>query len=291
MVIQHIINIISGGSLFALITLGLALLVGLMGLMNFAYGELIMVGGFTMYLVRDEPWPVLIGATILAVVLVSVLCERIAFRPLRDAPALTLLVASFTVSVMLQNIARMTVGAQTRGVPPWQDLQNNVDLLGAQVAPLDLVTIAVTLVILGALAALMHRTRIGIQLRAAAEDFEMARVLGVKGDRVIAVAFAITGVMAAAATLILIEDQGAVTATVGSTPVLIAFVGVVLGGTGTLVGATAGGFLLGAVTRLMEIVLPNDLVGFRDAFVFAAVIAVLVLRPQGLIPGRTARVA
>ena len=247
--LQDVVNIVSGGSLYCLITLGLALLVGLMRLMNFAYGELIMVGGFTMYLLRDQPFVVFVGGTVVAVVAVSLLTERIAFRPLRGASPVTLLVASLAVSILLQNGARMTVGPESRGVPPSDWLQHGVSIGGAQIPRLDLVTIA------------------------------------------LAAAFAITGVLAALVTLIMIEDQGAVTVTVGTAPVLIAFVGVVLGGMRSLVGATLGGFLLGAATTGLDVMLPNDLSPFRDAFVFAAVIAVLWLRPEGLIPGRAERLA
>lgn len=289
--LQDIVNVVSGGSLYALITLGLALLVGLMGLMNFAYGELIMVGGFVMYLLRDEPFAVLVLGTVAAVVVVSLLTERIAFRPLRGASPVTLLVASLAVTMLLQNGARMTVGPESRGVPPVGWLQDTIAIGGARIPVLDVVTIAVAAATLGGLTLLMRRTELGIQLRAAAEDFEMAGVLGVRANAVIAAAFAITGVLAALVTLILIEDQGAVTATVGTAPVLIAFVGVVLGGMRSLVGATLGGFLLGAATTLLDVLLPNDLSPFRDAFVFAAVIAVLAFRPEGLVPGRAERLA
>jgi len=289
--LQDIVNIVSGGSLYCLITLGLALLVGLMRLMNFAYGELIMVGGFTMYLLRDQPFVVFVGGTVVAVVAVSLLTERIAFRPLRGASPVTLLVASLAVSIMLQNGARMTVGPESRGVPPSDWLQQGVTIGGAQIPRLDLVTIAIAAATLIGLTLLMRRTELGIQLRAAAEDFEMAGLLGVRANAVIASAFAITGVLAALVTLILVEDQGAVTATIGTGPVLIAFVGVVLGGMRSLVGATLGGFLLGAATTGLDVMLPNDLSPFRDAFVFAAVIAVLAFRPEGLVPGRAERLA
>lgn len=288
--LQYLVNAISGGGIYALLTLGLALLFGVMGLMNFAYGELIMVGGFAMWLLRDLPLPLVVVGTILAVVAVSLLTERVAFRPLRGASPLTLLIAAFAVSIMLQNAARMTVGPRAKGVRPYDWLTEGIEVLGIQVSRLDIVTIVVTLAALAGLAALMRRTELGIQLRAAAEDFEMAQLLGVRANGVIAAAFAITGVLAGIATLLLIARQGSVSATVGSLPLLIAFVGAVIGGMGSLGGAALGGFLLGAITSVLDAALGPELAPFRDAFVFGAVILVLVVRPQGLVPAPQARV-
>ncbi len=124
-VLQDVVSIVSGGSLYCLITLGLALLVGLLGLMNFAYGELVMVGGFTLFLLRDSPWPVQIAAVLAATVIVSLLTERLAFRPLRNATPVTLLIASFSVSIILQNLARMTVSADRGCV--WLPRERQVD--------------------------------------------------------------------------------------------------------------------------------------------------------------------
>jgi branched-chain amino acid transport system permease protein len=289
--LQNLVDILSGASLYALITLGLALLVGLMGLMNFAYGELIMAGGFALYLTAGSGWPVVVVVTVGVVVAISLLTERIAFRPLRGASPLTLLVASFTVSVMLQNLARMTVGPQTKGVAPWEFIQRNVEIGGVEIARLDLATILLAVVLLLGLLVVLRRTTLGVQLRAAAEDFEMAEIVGVRSNRVIAAGFALTGIIAAAVTFVIVTQQGSVTPTMGQGPVLIAFVGVVIGGMGSLLGATLGGLLLGAATSALDVWLPGDLSPFRDAFVFALVIGVLVLRPQGLLPGRKARIA
>jgi branched-chain amino acid transport system permease protein len=289
--LQNLVDILSGASLYALITLGLALLVGLMGLMNFAYGELIMAGGFALYLTAGSGWPVVVVVTVGVVVAISLLTERIAFRPLRGASPLTLLVASFTVSVMLQNLARMTVGPQTKGVAPWEFIQRNVSIGGVEIARLDVATILLAVVLLLGLLVVLRRTTLGVQLRAAAEDFEMAEIVGVRSNRVIAAGFALTGIIAAAVTFVIVTQQGSVTPTMGQGPVLIAFVGVVIGGMGSLLGATLGGLLLGAATSALDVYLPGDLSPFRDAFVFALVIGVLVLRPQGLLPGRKARIA
>ncbi len=290
MILEYVIGALSGGGVYALLTIGLALLFSVMGLMNFAYGELLMTGGFAIYLLRDLPWPLMVLGTIAAVVIVSVLIERLAFRPLRDADPMTLLIASFAVSMLLQNSARMGAGPTALGIEPYDALQRNATLLGASVPVIDLVAIAVTSALLVALLMLMTRTQLGVQLRAAAEDFEMANLLGVRANRVIAAAFAITGVLGGVAALILILRQGTVSVTIGQMPLLIAFVGAVVGGMGSLAGAALGGFLLGAVTGLLDAVLPGELQPFRDAFVFGLVVLVLATRPQGLIPVREVRV-
>lgn len=290
MILEYVIGALSSGGVYALLTIGLALLFSVMGLMNFAYGELLMTGGFAIYLLRDLPWPLMVLGTIVAVVIVSLLIERLAFRPLRDADAMTLLIASFAVSMLLQNSARMAAGPTALGIEPYDPLQRNADLLGASVPVIDLVAIGVTSALLVALLMLLTRTRLGVQLRAAAEDFEMANLLGVRANRVIAAAFAITGVLGGVAALILILRQGTVSVTIGQMPLLIAFVGAVVGGMGSLAGAALGGFLLGAVTGLLDAVLPGALQPFRDAFVFGLVVVVLATRPQGLIPVREVRV-
>lgn len=290
MILEYVIGALSSGGVYALLTIGLALLFSVMGLMNFAYGELLMAGGFAIYLLRDLPWPLMVLGTIAAVVVVSLVIERLAFRPLRDADAMTLLIASFAVSMLLQNAARMGAGPTALGIEPYEQLQRNATLFGASVPVIDLVAIGVTSALLVALLMLLTRTQLGTQLRAAAEDFEMANLLGVRANRVIAAAFAITGVLGGVAALILILRQGTVSVTIGQMPLLIAFVGAVVGGMGSLAGAALGGFLLGAVTGLLDAVLPGELQPFRDAFVFGLVVIVLATRPQGLIPVREVRV-
>lgn len=289
-VVQDTVNAISSGGLYALFTLGLGLLFSVMRLVNFAYGELLMVGGFVMVYLRDAPFVVLVVATLAAVIATSVITERVGFRPLRNADPMTLLLASFAVSVILQNGARMAFGPRPKGVPPYDFLDHQIVIGSVRFAVLDVITIAVTGACIFGMFLVLKRTKLGLHLRAAAEDFEMARVLGVKANRVIASAFAVTGVLGGVAALILTFQQGGVTITVGSTPVLIAFVAVVIGGMGSLPGAALGGFLLGAATALLNAVLPGDLGVFRDAFLFSAVIAVLLLRPQGLIPQPVPRV-
>jgi branched-chain amino acid transport system permease protein len=291
MILEFLINAIGLGALYALLTIGVALLFGVLGLMNFAYGELILAGAFAMYLFRDQPWPFALLMAIVFAVVVALVSERLAFHPLRNADPVTLMIASFAVSLALQSLARMTVLPRTRGVPPERFLSHRVSLLGADVSVLDLVTLVLCGVMLLVVAWLMGRTSLGIQLRAAAEDFRMAASLGVKANLVIPAAFVIVGVLSAIGGAVLVARQGSIGADMGLQPMLIGVVGAVLGGMSSLKGAALGGFLLGAATALLESLLPTDLIAFRDAFLFSALIAVLVVRPQGLLSGAKVRVS
>jgi branched-chain amino acid transport system permease protein len=271
--------------------LSLALLFSVMGLMNFAYGELIMVGGYAMYLLRNDSWIVLVVVTILAVTVASILMERLAFRPLRDASPITLLVASFAVSYGLQQLAYMSVGPIPKGVRSFDWLAKNFDLGGVTISNLSVVTFGVTIVLLIGTTLLLNRTMLGIQLRASTEDFDMARLVGVRANRVIVSAFAITGVLAGVVALCYVSRNGSVSPTMGQGPLLVAFVGGVIGGLGSLWGATVGGFLLGATVTALQATLPVELSSYTPLFAFSAVIAILVLRPSGLFARRSVRVA
>lgn len=281
--IQFAVDAISYGTIFALISLSLALLFGVMGLMNFAYGELIMVGGYTMYLTRDLPWPVLVIVTILVVTVFSLLMELFAFRPLRNASPVTLLIASFAVSIMLQQIAYMAFPGPSKGVRPYPALTKTVDIGGVLISRLAIVTAIVTILLLIGMSLLLRKTMLGVQLRASTEDFPMAQLTGVRANWVISAAFGITGILAGIAAILFNMRTGSVSPTTGQAPLLIAFVGGVIGGLGSLGGAALGGFVLGALITGLQAVLPNNLSSYTQLIAFLAVIAILVLLPNGLV--------
>src|SRR5690554_2540386 len=289
MILQTIVDMVGLDATYALLTIGIALLFGILGLMNFAYGEIIMVGAFAMFLFKDYPWWVAVLIAIAFAVIVSVLTERIAFRPLRNADPVTLMIASFAVSLALQSIMRMTVLPRAQGVPPQQFLTESITLFGVRITMLQVITLVLGAVLLGGLALLMQKTSLGVQLRASAENFQVAKSLGVKGSFVIMSAFAIAGVLAAASGVILVARQGSVAAEMGLAPLLIGIVGAVVGGMSNLRGAALGGLLLGMGTALLEAALPTSLIAFRDAFLYTAVMAILVIRPQGLLSGTKVR--
>lgn len=285
--LQHVIDALTLGSLFALYALGIGLIFGIMGLINFAHGELIMVGAYGLLLLGHPPWPLLLLGTIAVSVVFAIAMERTAFRPVRGASPATLLITSFAVSYLLQNLAILIEGSQPKGTNVSTWLSQSWSLGSLSVPRLNVVTIAATIVLLLALGLFLARTRLGVQMRAAAEDFRMARILGVKANTVIAVSFAISGVLAGIAAYLLVAQTGTVTPDMGVRPVLYAFVATVLGGMGSLRGAVLGGYLFGAIIVALQVYLPQSMVSYRDAFAFAAVIAMLLLRPQGLIVARS----
>jgi branched-chain amino acid transport system permease protein len=287
LLLQHVIDAITYGSQFALYALGIALIFGIMGLINFAHGELIMVGGYTIVLIGRPPWPVLVLATIGIAIVFALAMERVAFRPLRGANPATLLIASFAVSYGLQNLAILIEGSAPKGTSVSAWLSESFQIGSVSIPKLDPVTVGVTLVLLIALGLFLQRTRMGVQMRAAAEDFRMARILGVKANTVIALAFGISGLLAGIGAYLLVAQTGEVAPDLGSNPVLYAFVATVLGGMGSLRGAVLGGYVFGAIFVGLQAYLPLELRSYRDAFAFAAVIVMLLVRPQGLIVSRS----
>jgi branched-chain amino acid transport system permease protein len=287
--IQTIIDAISVGSLYALSALGIGLLFGIMRLTNFAQSEYVTIGVYTLMLASGVWFPAAALLAIVVVVIVALLSERIAFRAVRDADPATLLITSFAVSYFLQYGLELIFGARPIGFDLLPGLGQPVIVAGVRIPRLDIVTIAVTASLLGAIALLLGRTRIGIEMRAAAVDFRMARLLGVRADRVIATAFAISGLLAAAVAILFAAQTGTASPGMGLQIVLVGFVATIIGGMGSLVGAVLGGLVVGAVTVLLQAILPPDLRSFREAFVYTAVIAILVLRPQGLFRSASVR--
>ena len=295
--VQNLIDALSLGSLYALVALGIGLLFGILRLVNFAHGDFITLGAYALIIPSSDVvakmfigawnWALLIPAVCAIVVLVALLTDVLVFRPLRRTSAPTLMIASFAVSYMIQNGVLMAYGARPKSANLWPGLTAQIVVGGLRVPLLQVVTIVTTLVLMGMLTLFLYRTRWGVQMRAAAEDFRMAQYLGVRGNFVIGLAFAVSGVLAAAVSLLFLAQTGSLSNVMGVPLALFAFVAVVVGGMGSLPGAVAGGFLVGFVIIMLQAYLPSDLRVFRDAFAFAFVILVLLLRPSGLIPSRT----
>jgi len=287
--IQIIVDAVSVGSLYALTALGIGLIFGVMRLINFAHGELITLAAYTLLALSGMPVPVMIFGAIAVAVLLALITERAAFRPLRNADPTTLLISSFAVSFFLQKLLILVVGSRLKGLNFLPGLARQTVRFGIRLQLLQIVTIIVGIVLLVALTWFLKATRLGLHMRAAAEDFRMARVLGVRANTVIAMAFAFSGLLAAAVSCLLVVQTGVVQPRMGVQLVIIAFVGTVIGGLGSLPGAALGGFLVGAGSILLQALLPPELRAFREAFVFVAVIAILLFRPQGLISARGLR--
>jgi branched-chain amino acid transport system permease protein len=282
---QNLIDALSLGSLFALIAIGVAILYTVMGLMNFAQGEFIMIPAYVLYLLAGLPFGVAVALALASGIAVAVLAERIAFRPVRSADLSAQLVTSLAVAVVLQNIVVATIETRPQSIATPEFLGGSVALAGLHVGVLDLVTIGATVAALAGLGFLLLRTEVGLAIRAAAENLEMARLLGVRANRIIPICFAISGGLAAIVGVILAAQSGQVSPSMGLTPVLVGFIAVSIGGLGRLSGAVVGGLLLGALSSLLGAYLPSGLAPFRDAIVFSVPILLLVLRPHGLMAG------
>ena len=287
--IQNAIDAVSLGSLYALLALGIALIFGIMQLINFAHGELIMIGGYSLFFVLDVNWALAIVGTLVIVIAFALAMERIAFRPVRGADPSTLLVTSFALSFFLQNVAILVFGSRPKGVGLSPQLSEFITIGNFRISKLSILIVIVTAILLVSFALFLKRTTLGVQMRGAAEDFGVTRLLGVRANVVIAAAFALSGLLAAIASLLLVSQTATLTPTMGVTPVIIAFIATVIGGMGSLPGAVVGGFFLGCLTVSLQASLPLELRLYRDAFTFGAVILVLLLRPQGIVVTRAAR--
>lgn len=288
--IQFAFDSLSLGSFYALMAIGITLIFGIMRLINFAYGEIIMVAAYAMLFLDHLPLPVFFAGTIAAAALFAVVTEWVAFRPLRQADPATLMVTSFAVSFLVQHLAVIFSSAEAKAVVTPSGWQKPLWLAGAVVGRIEVAMTVAAVLLLAGLAALLRFTDLGIQMRAAAEDFRMARMLGVRGQRVISAAFAISGLLAGVGTFLYIAKVGNFTPYVGLPLLLAGVVSSVIGGLGSLLGAVVGGYLLGILTVVLQIVLPAGLAPFRDAFLFSLVIVLLLFRPEGLFGGLRERV-
>lgn len=288
--LEFITNVLSLGSLYAMLALGLVIVYGILRLVNFAYGELIMVGGYTMYLVTlytPLPWLAVAILAVLAVMLTSLFTELVAFRPVREKSLTAMLITSFAVSTLLQNGALLIISPRARAVTLPQIFQTSVMIAGTSVPWRNILTILTCILTLALLTLLLRRTVLGIALRAAADNFKMTRMLGVPANTVISTAFAISGIMAGIVSIFWIGRSASVTPTIGMPPLLVAFVATVIGGMNSLTGAVVGGFVYAITISLLGVILPLGMVEFREAFMFAFVIIVLLFRPEGLIRSKT----
>ena len=285
--IQFLIDVLSLGGAYALMALGLVIVYGILRLVNFAYGELIMVAGYTLYLLNGSalPWLVMAAAAIVMAVVTGLATDYVAFRPVRAKSVTAVLITSFAFSTQLQNAALLFMSPRPRNVPLPDIFSETVQFAGVITPARNLITIAAAVILLALFAWLMRRSVLGIAMRAAATHFTMARMLGVPANLIISSAFALSGLLAGLVALLWLGRIGTVAPGIGLEPLLIAFIATVLGGMRSLQGAVLGGFLLAFIDTGLNYTLPQDLLKFRDAFTFSLVILILLWRPEGLLKG------
>jgi branched-chain amino acid transport system permease protein len=288
--IQQAINAVSIGSLYALMAIGLAMVFGILRLINFAHGDLIMVGSYAALLLLWAGLPFWLAALagIAASTIAGLIMERIAYRPIRGAPDVAMLLTSFAVTILLENAAILIFNPTAKPFPAPAILKNALQFGPLRIASLDIVAIVVAIALLVLLTLFVTRTEMGISMRAASEDLLAARLVGINVNAVIAYAFAIGSMLAGVVGLLWSIRVGKIDPFMGFYPVLKAFVASVIGGLGSLPGAVLGGYILGILEILLQGLLPASLTPFRDGFVFAGLIILLLFRPNGIL-GSTER--
>jgi branched-chain amino acid transport system permease protein len=282
--LQVQVDAIGLGAVFALMAVGIGLVFGVMRLVNFAYGQLIMAGAFALAYASDRDWPVGVGiALCFAVVLaLSLAMERVVFRPLRTQSAAVMLIATFAVAFLLQSIALLWFGPLGKTATSLVQLNRPVEIGGLEIRKITIVAILTAAVCLALLVLLLNRTSIGLHMRAAAIDAQTARLLGVRANLVSTVSVLIAGALAAVVAVMLTVQFPTVTPTFALQETILVLAGVVVGGMTRLLSATLGGFLIGYVSGLLGGALPSSQSQYLPSFLFGLVILVLLIRPDGL---------
>ncbi len=282
------VDAIGLGSIYALMAVGIGLVFGVMRLVNFAYGQLIMAGAFAIAYASGRGWPVWVGILLcFAVVLaLSLAMERAVFRPLRGQSAAVMLIATFAVSFLLQSIALLWFGPLGKTATSLVALNRPISIGSVEVRKITIVAIVTAAICLGLLLLLLARTSLGLHMRAAALDASTARLLGVRADVVSGVAVLIAGLLAAVVAVLFTVQFPTVTPTYALQDTILVLVGVVVGGMTRLVPATLGGFLIGYVSGLLGGALPSNQSQYLPSFLFGLVILVLLIRPDGLFTRR-----
>jgi len=283
---QQTINAISLGGTYALLALGLAIIFSIMGMINFAHGELMTITGYALMYGGLAAMPFAIAAPLAITVAIAaaLVMERVAFRPVRKSSGATMLVTSFAVAVILQTLFQNLISPRSQAVILPDLLAQSVHIGVLSIGINQILSITITLTILIMLNWFLRRTILGMAMRAAAEDFSITRLMGVRANAVIAGAFAISGALAGVAGVLWVAQRASVDPLMGFIPVLKAFIAAILGGLGSLTGAVAGGFTLGFIEVYLAAYLPDHLQPYREALALGMVIFLLLLRPNGLVP-------
>ena len=277
---------ISVGGQYALIAIGYTMVYGILRLINFAHGDIFMVAGLIMvYASASMPMYLSIPLVIVVTVLIGFLVERVAYKPLRQAPRMSVMISAIGVSYLLQNLALYITGGLAQQYPqiPW--ISDQVLVFGASTKRVTVITPFLTVALVILLVLLIKKTKIGMAMRAASKDFETSQLMGIKINSVISMTFIIGSFLAAVGSLLFFSNYTSVTPTVGTLPGLKAFVAAVFGGIGSIPGALVGAFIIGICENLVMLLnqyVSFDISNFKDAFAFALLIIILFFKPTGL---------
>ncbi|MYL83809.1 branched-chain amino acid ABC transporter permease [Desulfovibrio aerotolerans] len=288
MFIQHMLNSLTLGSLYALVAIGYTMVYGILRLINFAHSEMFMLGAYFVFwgiTLGQLPWPVAMALAIAVTASLGVLVDQVAYRPLRDAPRISALISSIGVSFFLQNVAIVFFQAIPREVYRPQWLEDPIITHGVRILPLTLFVPFLSLLFMLVLLWIVYRTKAGLGMRAISKDIETSYLMGVPVNRIIALTFGIGTALAAASGIMWALRYPQLQPMMGTIPGFKAFIAAVFGGIGSIPGAVIGGLALGFI-EIMTVAFFPDLAGYRDAFAFVLLIMVLMFKPTGLMGER-----
>ncbi len=285
--LQNCLNGISIGSSYALIAIGYTMVYGILRLINFAHGDIFMMAGYFMIIAMTDflvPWYISIVLVILFTVILGVVIEKVAYKPLREAPRMSVMISAIGVSYLLQNLATYLFSALPKPYPQIGFLNTKVTLGNISTSLVTFITPILTVIIVIALVFLINKTKIGMAMRAVSKDFEVAKLMGIKINNIISVTFIIGCALAAIGSILYFVPRPQVYPLSGSLPGLKCFVAAVFGGIGSIPGALVGGFLIGISETFIK---SGPYSEFSDAFTFVILIVVLLIRPTGLFGEKT----
>ncbi len=283
--LQNIANSITLGSLYALIAIGYTMVYGILRLINFAHADLLMVAAYIAFygmLVFTLPWWASFAIAIILTTLLGIGIEKVAYRPLRNAPRISVLISAIGVSFLLENLGIVAIGARPKPFPRPEQLVWNIHAGNISFLSLTIIIPAVTLILLLAVTLMVKKTKIGIAMRAVSRDFETSSLMAVDVNKVITATFAVGSGLAAIGGIMWSMQYPQVDPLMGVFPGLKCFIAAVMGGIGSIPGAMLGGFILGFCEVMLVGFLP-DVSGYRDAFAFVILILILLFRPGGIL--------
>ena len=284
---QNCLTGISIGSIYALIAIGYTMVYGILRLINFAHGDIFMMAGYFMIICMTDlmiPWYISIIIVIVATVLLGVFTERIAYKPLRNAPRMSIMISAIGVSYFLQNFATYLFSAQPKSYPSIDFLNKRINIGDVSTSIVTFITPILTLVLVVCLVLLVNKTKIGMAMRAVSKDFETSQLMGVKINYVISMTFVIGCALAAIGSILYFTPRPSVYPLSGSLPGLKCFVAAVFGGIGSIPGALIGGFIIGLIETFVK---GSSISEFSDVFTFVILILVLLVKPNGLFGEKT----
>ena len=279
-ILPFLLSGISVGGQYALIAIGYTMVYGILRLINFAHGDVFMAAGLMMiYISATLPLQAAVPLVLILTVVLGFLIERVAYKPLRTAPRMSVMISAIGVSYLLQNTATYLTGGQPMNYPKLPLISETVSIAGNNVTVVTIVTPFLVLALVVALVQLINHTKVGMAMRAVAKDFETSQLMGIKINNVISMTFVIGSALAAIGSMLYFTNYTYITPTAGAMPGLRAFVAAVFGGIGSIPGAVIGAFLIGICENLIK---ATPYTVFSDAFTFALLIVILVVKPTGI---------